>query len=282
MERPDLRLVTVAVFIGFVAGCAPATTTARAPAVPAPLNQTVFLENFTWTELRDAISAGKTTIIVPVGGVEQSGPLIALGKHDARVKFLSGKIAERLGNALVAPVVAYVPEGGVDPPTEHMRFPGTITVPPDTFRQMLESAAMSFRHAGFRDIVLLGDHGGYQSDLRIVADDLDRLWAGTPARAHYIAAYYTVTQTSYVAALRSRGYSPAEIGSHAGLADTALTLAMAPTMVRADRLGQGAAPGVPEGVHGDPTRASAALGQIGVDMIINQTTSAIQAAARRP
>src|SRR5436309_13745328 len=90
---------------------------------------TIFLEEVTWTELRDLIRSGKTTIIVPIGGTEQNGPDMALGKHNVRVKLLSEKIALGLGNALVAPVIAYVPEGSVSPPTAHMRFPGTITVP---------------------------------------------------------------------------------------------------------------------------------------------------------
>src|SRR6201982_2462086 len=90
---------------------------------------TVFLEELTWTELRDQIRSGKTTIIVPIGGTEQNGPHMALGKHNLRARHLSEKIARALGNALVAPVIAYVPEGTIEPPTAHMRFPGTITVP---------------------------------------------------------------------------------------------------------------------------------------------------------
>jgi len=238
----------------------------------------VFLEDLTWTELAGQIRAGKTTIILPVGGVEQSGPHMALGKHDARVRVLSERIARRLGNALVAPVVAYVPEGALAPPTEHMRFPGTITVPVGAFREELESAAMSFKLAGFRDIVILGDHGGYQGDLKAVADDLDRRWAASPARAHYIGQYYQATQTTYVQALRRRGFSQAEIGVHAGLADTSLTLAIAPGMVRTDRL---AHPSPSDGVRGDPTRASAQLGELGVDAIIGETTQAIRAAVQR-
>src|ERR1700748_3329329 len=88
---------------------------------------TVFLEELTWTELRDQIRAGKTTVIVPIGGTEQNGGHMALGKHNLRVRYLSEKIARVLGNALVAPVIAYVPEGALAPPTGHMRFPGTIT-----------------------------------------------------------------------------------------------------------------------------------------------------------
>jgi len=247
-----------------------------AVALAAP---SVFLEDLTWTELAAQIHGGRTTIIIPVGGVEQSGPYIALGKHDARVKILAERIARNLGNAVVAPVVAYVPEGGLDPPTEHMRFPGTITVPPAAFRAVLESAAMSFKLHGFRDIVLIGDHGGYQAELKAVADDLNRRWAGSPARAHYIAQYYQATQIAYVAALRRQGFSAAEIGVHAGLADTSLTLAIAPGMVR--RIGPGH-PGPSQGVSGDPTRASAQLGEIGVDAIVRETSEAIRAAVRRP
>src|SRR5450432_1143708 len=89
----------------------------------------VFLDELTWTELRGQISAGKTTIIVPIGGTEQNGPHMVLGKHNVRVKALSEKIALALGDALVAPVMAYVPEGDAAPPTSHMRFAGTISVP---------------------------------------------------------------------------------------------------------------------------------------------------------
>ncbi len=282
-----MRLIKVVALVALVQGCAPSPTPASTPsgaampAASAPAADSVFLEDLTWTELRDAIRAGKTTIIVPVGGVEQSGPFVALGKHDARVKVLAKRIAGELGNALVAPVIAYVPEGTIDPPTEHMRFPGTITVPPEVFRQTLESAAMSFKLHGFTDIVFIGDHGGYQDDLKAVADELDQRWAASPARAHFIAQYYRATQTAYVAALRQRGYSDAAIGTHAGLADTSLALATTPSMVRADDLGKGTVPGPALGVHGDPSHASAALGQMGVDAIVSETVAAIRAETQR-
>src|SRR5438094_2513466 len=140
---------------------------------PAHAAATVFVDELTWPELRDRIRAGTTTVIIPVGGTEQNGPHMVLGKHNVRVKALSAKIAQSLGNALVAPVVAYVPEGGIDPPTSHMRFPGTITVPEAAFEQVLESAARSFRQHGFRDIVFLGDHGTYQKSLTAVANRLN-------------------------------------------------------------------------------------------------------------
>ena len=109
----------------------------HAPSVFASSPATVILQDLTWIELRDSVAKGYTTVIIPIGGTEQSGPAMALGKHNVRAAALSQEIAAKLGNALVAPVIAYVPEGSLDPPTEHMRFPGTITVPREVFTKTL-------------------------------------------------------------------------------------------------------------------------------------------------
>jgi creatinine amidohydrolase/Fe(II)-dependent formamide hydrolase-like protein len=244
---------------------------ARAAAPPG-----VFLEEFTWTELRDAIRAGRTTVIVPVGGTEQSGPAIALGKHNTRVRLMAGRVALALGDAVVAPVVAYVPEGEVAPPTAHMRFTGTITLPEGAFEQTVEYAARSFRQHGFRLVVLLGDHGGYQKNLQRVANRLNRQWAGSPVRVLAVTEYYRAAQEDYVRALKQRGFRDEEIGQHAGLADTALTLALDPSLVRVDRLQQPMGPA--DGVQGDPRRASAEIGQAGVDAIVARTVETIRKA----
>lgn len=235
----------------------------------------VELESLTWTELRDAIKAGATTIIIPAGGTEQSGPHIALGKHNVRARILSARIAQALGDAIVAPVLAYVPEGAISPPAGHMRFPGTISIPDAAFRSTVEGAARSFRQAGFTHIVLLGDHGGYQALLRQAAAELNKEWAGTRVRAHFIEDYYRASETAYAQVLRGKGIADAQIGTHAGTADTSLTLAVDPSLVRSDRLtGHGPA----DGTHGDPARSSAALGQLGVDLIVSQTVAAIRKA----
>ncbi|MHB8551118.1 MAG: creatininase family protein [Acidiferrobacterales bacterium] len=243
---------------------------------PAQEHGSVFLQNLTWTELRQDIRAGKTTILIPIGGTEENGPYMALGKHNMRARILSERIALRLGNALVAPVLAYVPEGRIHPPTGHMGFPGTITIPVGAFEQVLEYAARSFKHAGFRDIVFLGDHGGYQRYEMTVADRLNHRWTHSPVRAHAMRTYYRVTQTEYVQALRRQGYRNAQIGTHAGLADVSLTLALDPRMVRLRQLRSGPNPGPSLGVYGDARRSSAALGQLGVEAIINRTVAAIR------
>src|SRR5215467_10069253 len=246
----------------------------------AQASDTVFLEELTWTELRDHIRSGKTTIIVPIGGTEQNGPHMALGKHNLRVRYLSEKIARALGNALVAPVIAYVPEGALDPPTGHMRFPGTITTPEEAFVKTLEYAARSFKLAGFRDIVFLGDHGGYQRDEKKVADRLDKEWAAQSVRVLAIEEYYRASEIEFGQLLKSKGYPEQEVGVHAGLADTSLMLAADPHLVRTDRLQSGAEP-QSSGVNGDPHRSSAELGQLGVDLIVARTVDAIRRAASR-
>lgn len=268
MRRPTLRLLLVAVLAGS------ATALAQPPA-------SVFLEELTSPELAAAIRAGKTTILVPIGGTEQNGPHMVLGKHNVRAKVLASRIARELGNALVAPVITYVPEGSVNPPTGHMRYPGTITVPAEVYRRVLESAARSFRLAGFRDIVFLGDHGDYQKDNEIVARQLEREWASAPVRVYAIVEYYRAATNGFAKSLKARGYSDAEIGLHAGLADTSLALAVDPGLVRPEQ--QQATPGTSAlpGVSGDPRRATAELGKPGIDAIVTQSVAAIRAAIAR-
>jgi creatinine amidohydrolase len=255
---------------GLLVLCLLMAGTSAARAAPSA---SVYLEELTWPELRADIQAGKTTILVPIGGTEQNGPQMALGKHNIRVHVLAGKIARALGNALVAPVIAYVPEGDVDRPEGHLNFPGTITVPVGAFEQTLEYAAKSFKLAGFRDVVFLGDHGGYQKADEAVAQRLDREWAGTPVRAFALTEYYRASETEFGQLLKNKGYSETEIGSHAGLLDTSLMMAADPNLVRPDLLAE-TKPG--DGTHGDPRRASAALGQLGVDLIVSRTVAAIR------
>jgi creatinine amidohydrolase/Fe(II)-dependent formamide hydrolase-like protein len=237
----------------------------------------VFLEELTSTELQAQVRAGKTTLLVPIGGTEQNGPHMVLGKHNVRVKALCERIATALGNALVAPVLAYVPEGGIDPPTSHMRFAGTLTIPQATFESMLEYTARSLRASGFRDIVFVGDHGGYQRSERAVAARLGREWSNT-VRVHALTEYYRAVENEYASALKARGHSDAAIGTHAGLADTSLALAVDPALVRADELASSRNLDAAHGVYGDPRGASAELGRIGVDLIVQRSVDAIRRA----
>lgn len=263
----------------FAAGASRAASDVAPTATTAvsALPNSVWLEDLTSTELRDRIRAGTTTLLVPIGGVEQSGPGIALGKHNERVRVLAQKIAETLGNAIVAPVVAYVPEGNLAPPTSHMRFAGTISVPDDVFVKTLIAVAESLQVHGVKDVVFLGDHGGYQRLLEQAAVQLNRRWAG---KAHAFAptAYYRASSEGFATWLRGKGYANEEIGQHAGLADASLQLAVAPQSVRMKRLQEGAPPGLADGVQGNARRASAQLGLAGIEAIVRETVAAIRQA----
>ena len=260
------------------AACLAAGLVAAASAGVAATPPSRAIEELTWTEVREFVAGGGTTAIIPIGGTEQNGPHMVLGKHNVRVRALSLEVAGALGDALVAPVIAYVPEGPIDPPGSHMRYPGTLSVPTGAFEQVLESAARSLRAHGFRDIAFVGDHGGYQQSLVAVAARLNRAWSNTPARAHAIVEYYRAGESVYPKLLAARGYRDEEIGAHAGLADPALALAVDPALVRNARLAD--PPRVADGVRGDPRRASAELGRLGSGAIVDATVAAIRAAVR--
>lgn len=244
-------------------------------------SSSVLFEQQTWKEIQADIAAGTTTIIIPVGGTEQSGPYIAVGKHNTRALYLAQQIAQKSGHTLVAPVVAYVPEGSTSPRTSHMRFPGTITVSPDVFEKLLISAGESFQVQGFKLIVFLGDHGGYQKYLQKAAETLTRKWQGTGAKAVYAAGYYTVVAHQYSDWLKQKGYGK-DVGMHADISDTSLMLAVDPSMVREQALRASGVPSTAEGIYGgDPRRASAALGQAGLAMQVNAAVQAIEQARGR-
>lgn len=218
----------------------------------------VFLEDLTWMELRDAVAAGHTVAILPTGGIEQNGPHMALGKHHAIVRTAAGEIARRLGNALVAPVIDYVPEGRMDPPEGHMQFPGTLGVSEATFEAMLRDAAGGLALAGFSLVCLLGDHGGSQAVQQKVAADLTRQWSKRGVRVVNLRRYYAANgQEEW---LKSQAFTAGEIGTHAGLLDTAELMAVAPDWVHGERLSPKTWPAGTTGVAGDPSRASPEVG----------------------
>jgi creatinine amidohydrolase/Fe(II)-dependent formamide hydrolase-like protein len=155
--------------------------------MPRPIEalNSVWIDELTWMEVRDAIAAGNTTAIIPTGGIEQNGPYLATGKHNYVLQGACDAIARKLGNALCTPVLKLVPEG--DP--ENIRYPGTLSLRQETFRMVLEDVANSLRSQGFSDVVLIGDSGSNQRGLRETATALNERW--TDARAHYIPEYYS-------------------------------------------------------------------------------------------
>ena len=238
------------------AGCA--LLLRRSAAAGAPPSS-VFLEDLTWTEVREGIASGMSVALVPTGGTEQNGPHMALGKHNAIVRDAAGEIARRLGNALVAPVIAYVPQGRFDPPEGHLRFPGTLGVSEATFAAELSDAAASLALAGFTLICFVGDHGGSQPVQMDVARRLTTAWRGRRVRVANLGRYYAANgQEEW---LKAHGFTASEIGTHAGLLDTAEMLAVEPAGVRAGLLSPDKWPSGTTGAAGDPSRATPEIGR---------------------
>ncbi len=239
----------------------------------AQVPDTVFLEKMTWEEVGSALAAGKTTVIVPTGGTEQNGPHMALGKHNVRIAANAEAIARRLGNTLVAPVVAYTPEGGIDPPTGHMRFAGTISMPDPVFREVLEYIARSLKQHGFRNIVFIGDSGPNQAGQNAVAATLNAEWTGSNVRVHAIPGYYRSDPEGDAQEMMKRGIRRDEIDNHADVRDTSQMMAVDPTMVRPGKLQAG----TPQnGIQGDPRRATAEIGRVLNERTVVRTVGLIQ------
>ena len=232
----------------------------------------VFIEDLTWPEVRDAMANGKTTAIYYAGSTEQNGPHMALGKHNFIAHYVAGRIAEELGNALVYPVLPFAPTGDRTKKSGHMKFPGTVTVSDATFGAVAREVALSAIAAGFKNVVLMGDHGGGQDALKQVASELDQEWGSKNTHVYYIPDPYYKSQERVTKYLTEHGMV---VGRHAGIHDTSevMFLDKEQKWIRRDRL----APGDEKtGVDGDPRQASADLGKMFLDIKINSAVAQIK------
>ena len=180
---------------------------------PLPTTNTVWLEEMTWMDVRDALAAGTTTAIIPTGGMEPNGPWLVTGKHNYVLRATCDAIARRLGHAICTPIIKLVPEGAIEPPIGHMRSPGTLSLRQETFEALLTDVAHSLKMHGFRNIIFIGDSGGNQRGQRAVAEKLNAAWKGGPVVAH-VQEYY-----DYASVARYMAYRGLESGEGDGLHD---------------------------------------------------------------
>jgi creatinine amidohydrolase len=190
----------------------------------------VFIEELTWVDVRDALREGYNTVLIGTGGTEQSGPYVVMGKHNYILRVVTDSIARRLGNALVAPIVPFVPEGNFDPPTQHLKYPGSISLREETYELLLKDIATSYKVEGFTNIVFLGDSGGNQWGMYVVAKELNDLWKDKGVRVIYIHEYYDNTRISTW--LESQGIKEGNEGIHDNFKVTAQLSVLNPELVR--------------------------------------------------
>jgi creatinine amidohydrolase/Fe(II)-dependent formamide hydrolase-like protein len=152
---------------------------------------TVFMDDMTWSEITGAMKAGKTTVILPAGGLEATGPFITLNKHQNMLRASTDMIARKLGNALVAPVLRYVPP---DEGFQRGPYVGDFNITLDAYKSVLTDVVNTLKDDGFKEIILIGDHQGAQRGMKEVASELSAKWAGGPAHVHFIPEYYDRTE----------------------------------------------------------------------------------------
>ncbi len=222
-----------------------------------PLPNTLQIADMTWVEVRSAIRRGYTRVIVPSGGIEQNGPHMVLGKHDYIVDWSANEMAKQLGQTLVAPVIPYVPEGDYNPPTGHLRFPGTIGISEEAYGLVLEGIARSLKAGGFKTICLIADHAGSLKPQSEVAKRLNEEWGPEGVRVLDVSDYYA--DAAEIAFLKSLGETEEAIGQHAGIADTSELMSVRPTGVDLGRIPLFAAE--PTGVSGNPAKSTIERGR---------------------
>jgi len=240
---------------------------------PIPAADSLFIEDLTWMEVRDAMKAGKHTVIVATGGIEQNGPYIAAGKHNVVLRGTTDAIARKLGDALVAPIVGFVPEGDITPPSLHMKYPSTVSVREETYRALLRDICECYQTHGFKHIILIGDSGGNQDGLKAVAEELNKKWAGQGPRLHYIPEYYNYGELGDW--LAKQGIKQVDEGLHDDYAMTAQLVAVDPTSVRIKQR-QIAGKMSINGVSLLPVEKTAEIGRKVIDFRAEQTVAAIR------
>ena len=229
----------------------------------------------TWLEIRDAVASGKTTILIPTGGTEQNGPHMVTGKHNFVGAETARRIAARLGDALVAPLMPYVPEGDIAKREGHMAFAGTVSLSPDVFSAVLTQTAESFRAHGFKTIVFIGEHGASIDPQANVAARLSDAWGSEGIRVINAGTYYRGNGGPEW--LKAHGETLAAIGVHATIQDTSELLAVFPAGVRLDKRVADK-----DGVTGDPLKATAEIGQTMLDLKVEAAVKEIEAARKAP
>jgi creatinine amidohydrolase len=254
--------------------------TAAMPAAAQTMPQ-VDMELMTYPEIAAAMKGGKTTVLIYDGGTEQRGPHAVLGGHTLIARRASVDIARRLGNALVAPVLPFSIAGSHLNP----KWPGSVNLPGPVFSAVNEAIVDSMVVNGFTHIVLMGDHGGGQAELRALARRLDAKYAPKGTRVLFCSDVYEKTRRDVDAYVRVHHLPPA---THGGIHDTSVLMYLGGDQyVRRDKLVAGdpvvrpgqkpdsSTPRVNNGVTGDPRPSTSELGKVFYDMQVGNAVSEI-------
>ena len=256
-------------------------------ALKAQTQEQVEIEMMTYPEIYSAIhNQGKTTVLIYNGGTEQRGPHAVLGGHTFMARAIAPMIARKLGNALVAPVLPFSinPAGGVDP-----KMPGSVALAPELFQKVNEAVVDSMVKNGFKNIVLMGDHGGGQDELNKLAEILDAKYRSQGVEVYFCGDVYEKSRRELAEWLTSKHLA---LSNHGGIPDTSTMLYLQPGAEQWVRSiyrttigdpvlppGQRPDPKVPRvnnGVTGDPRPSTPEIGKLVVEMKVGNAVAQIR------
>src|SRR5882724_5635613 len=246
--------------------------------------QLVEFELMTWPEVKQALADGKTTALFYTGGTEQRGPQDTNGGHNLVAKAAVKAIALKLGNAIAMPVLPYTPNNA------SAQLPGTIGLTNDILAAILERISEQAIVTGFKNVILMGDHGGGQPNVyRTVAKKLDDKYTSQGIHVYFCDEVYEKSRRDFDNWLASEGYPHS---THGGIPDTSTMLYLGGDMwVRKDLIGTALGDPVPRagqpradpntprinnGILGDGRQSSAELGRIVFDMKVDYAVKQIR------
>jgi len=252
----------------------PQTPTLKDYANPPAIRpvDTVLMEEMTWPEITNAMKAGKTTVILPAGGLEATGPFITLDKHQNMLRGSTDMIARKLGNALIAPVVRYVP------PDDGQRGPyvGDFNISLAAYKSALTDICTALKVDGFKEIILIGDHQGAQRGMKEVAEELGQKWGNGPSRVRFIPEYYD-RQAVYEYFRTKLGITEGRGGFGDNYYNTSILMAVNPESARLKERTEAEQLTV-NGVNLKPIEKTIANGKAILEMQTDQTVKAIRKA----
>jgi creatinine amidohydrolase/Fe(II)-dependent formamide hydrolase-like protein len=200
---------------------------------PIAMRDSLWLEELTYMEVRDKLATGQiTTVIVPSGGLEMAGPYLAVGKHNYIITAGCEAIARKLGNALCAPIVKFVPRGDIDPPTHMMRFPGTISLTEETYKAMMTEIVRSLLQHGFKHVILISDSGEKQPVLQAIAEKVSRGSKPGAGTVNVVVEYKVPRRVLYPWLKQNFQWEPKKEGLHDDPIASTQMMAVNPDLVR--------------------------------------------------
>lgn len=195
-------------------------------------------ENMNTREIM-ALDAARTVVLIPGGILEQHGPYLPSGTDTFMSEHVSRKLAEAIASetdrdVLLLPLM-YLGTDGANMIGERHVFPGTLTVRPETLRQVYMDLGDALGEAGFRTVFLMHIHGAprHNAMLDMASDYFNDTWGGTMVHLYGLmpvqAQWRAYRQAMSEEAVAAQGFSV-----HSSAAEHSAVMHLKPDLVAQD------------------------------------------------